>query len=154
MFVKIPLLLSIVLAAAPALADDEMLNPPGGPVYVEADVNVDVDVDAEPAGPPQAGPQRRGKGDLRRALIQRFDANGDGRLEPQERQRAMHALRKLQRRMAMRSHKLQRLIQRFDRNGDGNVGPGELPPRAQNKLRRLDRNGDGWIDRQDRQRRR
>jgi hypothetical protein len=145
MFVKIPLILSILLAAGPAVADDEVLNPPGGPVYVEADVDAEIE-----APVPQAGPRRRGgQRDLRRVLIERFDANRDGRLEPQERQRAMRALRKLQRRMAMRSHKLQRLIQRFDKNGDGNVGPGELPPRAQNKLRRLDRNGDGWIDRQD-----
>ena len=152
MFVKLPLLLSILLAAVPAAADDEVLNPPGGPVYVEADVEVEAD-----AAPPQDfGPRRQpeGKRDLRRVLIERFDANGDGRLEPRERQRAMRALRKLQQRMAMRTHKLRRLIQRFDQNGDGNLGPGELPPRAADKLRRFDRNGDGWIDRQDRQRRR
>lgn len=149
MFVKIPLILLsgslvILLAAVPAGADDEVLNPPGGPVYVEAEAEVDV----------QPGPRPHGRRDLRRVLIERFDANGDGRLEPRERQRAMRALRKLQHRMAMRTHKLRRLIERFDRDGDGNLGPGELPPRAAEKLRRFDRNGDGWIDRQDRPRRR
>ena len=88
---------------------------------------------------PQAGePQQRGhrRARLRAAVVARFDANGDGQLQPDERKRAKHAIRE---RMA------RRFIQRFDTNRDGNVGPGEMPPNAARKLRRLDANGDGWV---------
>jgi len=147
MFVRIPLLLSIVLAAAPALADPEVLNPPGGPVYAEAEADVAPNSapNGAPNGAPQGAPpgQRPGRGRMRQQIVERFDANGDGRLEPQERQRAKKAIRR------MRMARMNRVIQRFDRDGDGSVGPGELPPRAANKLRKLDHNGDGWIDRRD-----
>jgi len=75
----------------------------------------------------------------RAALIARFDANGDGRLQPQERRAAKQAMR------AKRAMRVQRFIERFDANGDGNIGPGELPPEKAQRLRKLDRDGDGWI---------
>jgi len=102
---------------------------------------------AEPA-PPRAK--------LHQLLLERFDRNHDGKLEPQERKRAIRALRRLTRRMAMQDRRGQRaggrqraLIRRFDTNHDGVVGPEEMPPGLARKLRPLDRNGDGWVDGRD-----
>jgi hypothetical protein len=83
---------------------------------------------------------QRGRNPERRAaLIARFDANGDGRLQPQEKRAAKQAIR------AKRAMRVQRFIARFDANGDGNLGPGELPPEKAHKLRKFDRDGDGWV---------
>jgi hypothetical protein len=102
---------------------------------------------AEPARP---------RGQLQEVLLERFDRNHDGRLEPQERRRAIRALRKLTRRMArqerraeMRDMRQRALVRRFDTNGDGVVGPEEMPPGLARRLRPLDRNGDGWLDERD-----
>jgi len=117
----------VALLALPSLAAADDLRPPGGPVYDEPP--------PQEAAPPRQ--QRgRGRGQLRAAVIARFDANGDGQLQPNERKRAKHALRE---------RRAQRFIQRFDTNRDGNVGPDEMPQGAAHKLRRLDRNGDGWV---------
>jgi EF hand len=99
---------------------------------------------------PGPGPHR---GELRQAVLDRFDRNHDGRLEPNERRHAVKALRKLARKLAREERnqrigqrRADRLIQKYDANGNGNVDPGELPPRVERRLRRLDRNGDGWVD--------
>ena len=119
----------VALLALPSLAAADDLCPPGGPVYDEP--------------PPQEGapPQQqrgcgRNRARVRAAVIARFDANGDGQLQPQERRRAKQAIR---------AKRVERFIQRFDTDHDGNVGPDEIPPGAAHKLRRLDRNGDGWV---------
>ena len=97
-------------------------------------------------------PRPRHRQQLRQLLLERFDRNGDGRLEPRERRHAIRALRKLERRLARadgqqaRGDRMQRLIRKYDLNGDGNVGPGEMPPALANRLRRLDRDGNGWVD--------
>jgi hypothetical protein len=104
---------------------------------------------------PRERPRHQQSPELRRMLLERFDANGDGRLEPRERRHAVRALRKLERKLArqdgqeMRARKLQRLIRKYDLNGDGNVGPGEMPPALAKRMRRMDRNGDGWVDQND-----
>lgn len=118
----------VALLALPSIAAAEGdLGPPGGPVF------------DEPL--PQHGDQQQHRGHgrqrLRRALIAKFDANGDGRLQPNERKRAKHVLR---------AKLMQRFIRRFDTNGDGNVGPDEMPRGAARKLRGLDRDHDGWIE--------
>jgi hypothetical protein len=102
------------------------------------------------AGPPPAAQPRA---PLRAALLERFDANHDGRLEPRERRHAIQTLRKLARNLARqqmrdarRAARLRGVIRRYDADGDGNVGPGEAPPAVQQRLRRLDRNRDGWVD--------
>jgi Ca2+-binding EF-hand superfamily protein len=113
---------------------------------------------AAEAPPPRERPRHQGNqgtGELRHMLLERFDANGDGRLEPRERRHAVRALRRLERKLArqdgqeVRARKLQKLIRKYDLDGDGNVGPGEMPPRMAKRLRRLDRNGDGWVDQND-----
>ncbi len=115
-----------LLALPTVAAAEDGLSPPGGPVY---------DTPLPDRG--DAAPQRgRGRGPLRRALIARFDANGDGRLQPEERRQAKRAVR---------AKLAQRFIRRFDTNHDGNVGPDEMPPGAAHKLRKLDRDRDGWV---------
>jgi hypothetical protein len=127
-----------------------------------------VHADPAPTGPAPAGPAHP-RGQLHQLLLERFDRNHDGRLDPQERHRAIRALRRLARRMAIQERRSERrnepgderraerrdarnraLIQRFDRNGDGVVTPDEMPPGMARRLRRLDRNGDGWLDDRDR----
>ena len=110
---------------------------------------------ADPA-PPAAD---RPRGQLHQLLLERFDRNHDGRLDPQERRHAIRALRRLARRLAMqerradggarREARMRELVQRFDRNGDGVVSPDEMPPGMARRLQRLDRNGDGWLDERD-----
>ncbi|HEU4728709.1 MAG TPA: hypothetical protein VFT22_12485 [Kofleriaceae bacterium] len=103
-----------------------------------------VDPPAAPAPP---------HGELRRLLLERFDRNHDGRLEPRERRRAIRALRRLAHRLALQERRLENrsgrqraLTERYDVNGDGVVGPEEMPPGLARRLRPLDRNQDGWLD--------
>lgn len=115
---------------------------------------------ADPADP--ANPARP-RGQFRQLLLERFDRNHDGRLEPQERRQAIRTLRRIARKMAMQERRAEgrqagrqggrdlreRALRRFDTNHDGVVGPDEMPPGMARKLRRLDRNGDGWLDDRD-----
>lgn len=105
--------------------------------------------DAAPSHPTGGRGQWRKKfqrSRLRQALVQQFDQNGDGRLQPTERKQAARALRKLAHRLQQQGRQgRERLIQRYDIDGDGNLGPGEIPPRVKNRLRKVDRNDDGWI---------
>ena len=134
---KLVILISTLLAL-PTLAAADVINPPSGPVYVGDE--------AAPQRPRKAQAQK-----LRRALLEQFDVNGDGRLGPRERMRAIRVLRKIERRLAgdapgARRGQMRKFIERHDRNGDGQVGPREMPRGAAGKLRRLDRDGDGWVD--------
>ena len=106
----------------------------------------------DPYGPPPAARVQH-RAELRQMILERFDRNHDGQLEPRERRQAVRALRKMARRLMrqqrgeQRNAKLrQRIIERYDLNGDGNVGPGEMPPNVARRLRHLDRNHDGWVD--------
>jgi hypothetical protein len=109
--------------------------------------------------PPQPMAQQmpRQRGAMREALLEQFDANHDGRLEPNERRHAARALRRIARRLARSERRaaraerraLRQTIRRYDLNGDGNVDPSEMPPAAAERLRPLDRNGDGWVDERD-----
>lgn len=97
------------------------------------------------------GPRKQA---LRAAVIQQFDRNGDGVLEPRERRQAAKALKRLAKRMqhggkraqqGKRQARKQAFIRRYDLNHDGNIGPGEMPPALANELRPLDRDGNGWL---------
>ncbi|HWU86483.1 MAG TPA: hypothetical protein VN253_04385 [Kofleriaceae bacterium] len=154
------LLLGTLLATTGTAAADDVLRPPGGAVYVSDAPPMQPGPGALPRGPMQRGPGalQRGPGamqrqQLRRALVETFDVNGDGRLGPRERIRAVRALRRIERRLATpgmapgaRGRAVRGAIRRYDLNGDGNVGPGEMPPAAARKLRRLDRDRDGWVE--------
>ena len=118
---------------------------------------------ADPANP------ARPRGQFRQLLLERFDRNHDGRLEPEERRQAIRTLRRIARNMAMqerraegrearqgarprgqrREERRERLLRRFDTNHDGVVGPDEMPPGMARRLQPLDRNGDGWLDERD-----
>jgi hypothetical protein len=146
-------------------AADEALRPPGGPVYVSADPSPPPPMrarrDLPPddlgrgalRGGPRGGVPRAERAEraqqLRRALLETFDVNGDGRLGPRERMRAARVLRRIERRLAAddpRGRAVRGAIRRYDLDGDGNVGPDEMPPAAARRLRRLDRDGDGWVE--------
>lgn len=99
----------------------------------------------------QANPDQQQKNRaLKQALMQQFDRDGDGRLGPEERRKAVRVLARIQRKLAGRDGqqrpKMRRFIQRFDTNGDGNVDRSEMPPGAARKLRRMDRDRDGWVE--------
>jgi hypothetical protein len=104
-----------------------------------------------PLPPHQLSPRQRPVREMRRLLIERFDRNQDGRLEPRERRQALRALRRLERKLARQDGRgaLRKLIRKYDLNGDGNVDPGEMPPEMARRLRHLDRDGNGWVDRND-----
>jgi hypothetical protein len=132
-------LVAVVFAGLLALPNiaraDDVLNPPGGPVYVEV---------RNDQAPP---PERRAKAHrLKEALMEQFDMNGDGKLEPRERMRAVRVLGRIQQRLAGKGQWRKKFIKRFDTNHDGNVDQGEMPPRAARKLRRMDRDHDGWVE--------
>lgn len=60
-------------------------------------------VGAAPApmpGPMPASRPGRARGEIRRVLLETFDANRNGRLDPDERRRAMRTLRRIERRLA------------------------------------------------------
>lgn len=135
------LVLVSVLGAAGVARADEVLQPPGGTVVV-----------SDPGMDPAVRQQRQHRGkQLRRAMVEAFDANGDGRLEPRERMRAVRVLRRMEQRLAgqgrgNRGAARRGFIRRFDTNGDGNVGPREMPPGQADRLRRFDRDRDGWVE--------
>lgn len=139
----VSLVIASLLAIPAAAGAEEVLNPPGGPVFVEAN---------NPPGAQPDAAQRAKNRQLKQALMQQFDKNGDGRLGPRERMRAVRVLARIQRKLAGREGAQQRpglkkkFIQRFDTNGDGNVDRSEMPPGAARKLRRLDHDRDGWIE--------
>jgi Ca2+-binding EF-hand superfamily protein len=111
------------------------------------------------AAPPM---QPAPRGELRQLLLQRFDRNHDGRLEPRERRQAARALHRLANRLVQmdaramrngmsapqtdaRERRQRKFIRRFDIDHDGNVGPNEMPPGLADQMRPLDRDGDGWL---------
>jgi hypothetical protein len=150
--------------ALPSIAKADTLNPPSGPV--------EDDADAEAAPMPVNNPgQLRGqmqgqmrrqrdparvakRQQLRQALLAEFDVNGDGRLGPRERVRAVKMLRRLEGKLAapmmqrgqMRAQRQRQFMNRYDVNRDGQVDRNEVPNGAMRRLRPYDRNGDGWVD--------
>ena len=132
---KLAVLAFVLGAASVAAADPVPAGPMPAPVYAP--------------GPPPARPN----GPLQQALLDRFDKNHDGRLEPNERRHAIKALRRLTRRMMRQERQAERqikrernVLRRYDTNHDGVVDPSEMPPGLANRMRHLDRNGDGWLD--------
>jgi hypothetical protein len=97
---------------------------------------------ALPAWAQPDGEGRRGDGPRARVL-ERFDANGDGRLDEGEREAARAAFRA-------------RVLERFDADGDGTLSPDERA-KAREAVREraceaFDRDGDGRLDRRERMR--
>lgn len=102
----------------------------------------------------------RPRGQFRQLVLERFDRNHDGRLEPQERRRAIRALKRLTVRMAMQERRAEirdarwsrdpherrdRALRRFDTNHDGVIDPQERRDARDRALRRFDTNRDGVV---------
>ena len=72
-------------------------------------------------------------------LLEKFDANGDGKLDSQEREAARKA----------------KILRKFDANGDGELGPEEKKAAKAAKrahiLKNYDANGDGKLDSKERE---
>jgi EF hand domain-containing protein len=125
---------------------------------------------ADPAGPAPrspyanpAGPPGQPRGELRQALLERFDRNHDGVLDAKERHRAIRALRRIARRMALQEHREHGEVrgraevrEPADVRDRGDVRErGERPDpsgqrarqqqRIQRLIQRFDRNGDGVV---------
>ncbi len=142
---KLAIVLGLLIGvAAPSIANADILEPPSGPVDT-----------ARSGGPRtrQRDPQQMAKRQrLRQALLDQFDANGDGKLGPRERVRAARVLRRIEQRLTTperqgaRAGQYRRFMRRHDVNGDGQVGPREVPQGAADRLRRFDRNRDGWVE--------
>lgn len=142
----------------PLTAAADVLNPPGGPVDTDDAAPVYVNTDGQR---PRAGGQMRPRDPrvqanrqrIRASLLAEFDVNGDGKLGPRERMRAVRVLRMMERKLAaplargQRDRQYRRFMNRYDVNRDGQVGPREVPRGAADKLRRFDRNRDGWVER-------
>ena len=165
---KLALVLAVFLGLVPSVAAADVINPPGGPVEVDDAVNADTDAapmlaNNGPRGQRQRGQRQRdprvaaNRQRLRASLLAEFDVNGDGKLGPRERVRAVRMLRKIERKLAsgapkgaaggQRDRQWNRFMNRYDRNRDGQVGPREVPRGAADRLRRFDNNGDGWVER-------
>ncbi len=93
-----------------------------------------------------------------RSLIQRFDTDGDGRLNTVELQVVRSALANLPPaavapdtpRPAPGSWDPDAILRAYDRNGDGRLDAAERRAAKLQLLRRYDRNGDGRLDRNER----
>ena len=85
------------------------------------------------------------RAERKQRLIERFDADGDGRLTGAEKKRAKKA-KKLRKRRLRAARRFDRIVARLDANGDGLVGPDEAGDRFE-RLQRFDTNGDGWVTR-------
>ena len=85
------------LLSAGIASADEYYGPPAGVLV--------------PAAPmPMPAP----RANLRAAILERFDRNGDGRLEPNERRHAIRALRRMTKRMAREERRAEHRRMRRD----------------------------------------
>jgi hypothetical protein len=164
-FAGLAALTFVAMLSTPTLARADVLNPPGGPVVVDDDTEAARTPVNDPGDRGQQQNRRQQRGDqpdraeqrarrqaMRAAIVRQFDVNGDGKLGPRERRRAVRILRRIEAKLAAGgdqrggNNRMRRFIKRYDVNGDGNVGPREMPPGAADRLRRFDRNGDGWVE--------
>ena len=150
---KLAIVLGLLIGvAAPSIANADILSPPSGPVD-ESEVDIMPARNGGGARMRQRDPQQMVKRQrLRQALLEQFDANGDGKLGPRERLRAARMLRRIEQRLTApmrqgaRANQYRRFMKRYDVNGDGQVGPREVPQGAADRLRRFDSNRDGWVE--------
>lgn len=94
---------------------------------------------------------------MEQRMIEKYDADGDGRLTGAEKKQAKKAKKAAMRKMrkarrlakaARREARFDKVIEKLDQNGDGLVGPEEAGDRFE-RLQRFDANGDGWVTREE-----
>jgi hypothetical protein len=100
-----------------------------------------------PQPAPSADVGNPGGGGFRQRMLEKYDTNGDGKLEPNERA-AMRADLK-----AKREARREKMLAKWDLNGDGKLEPNERAAmrqaRAEKAFKRLDTNGDGQLSLQE-----
>jgi hypothetical protein len=114
------LLVASMLAGFAGLAGtahaDTYYGPPGGAPDMTAPPPVQQDYQpvAQHRRQGNQGPNQgpRGQGEMKRALVERFDRNHDGRLEPRERAQAARALRRMANRMDRQAARAQMRAER------------------------------------------
>lgn len=117
------------------------------------------------AGADPVRPVDRPRGELRQLLLDRFDKNHDGQLDPKERRHAIRALRRIAHRMAVQERREARRAEREPgrdayraeqepgrdayREADREARRADREARRQARMRalvqRYDRNGDGVV---------
>ena len=106
------------------------------------------------AGADPVRPVDRPRGELRQLLLERFDKNHDGQLDPKERRHAIRALRRIAHRMAVQERREARRAERepvrdANREADREARRADREARRQARMRalvqRYDRNGDGVV---------
>ena len=93
----------------------------------------------QPAAQAQAKPQAQRPNF--QELIKRFDRDGDGRLNEQERRLAQEEMRKRSPQANANRPSREEIIKRFDKNGDGRLDAGELATLRREMPRPTDRPG-------------
>ena len=90
-----------------------------------------------------AGVAGGGGGGMRAAILQKYDTNGDGKLDAQERATMRADFQ------AKRAARRAKMLAKWDVNHDGKLEPNERvamrEARAENMFKRLDTNGDGEL---------
>jgi Ca2+-binding EF-hand superfamily protein len=76
------------------------------------------------------------KAEMREHMLERFDANQDGKLTGKERKKAKHARKRLRH--------FRKMIARLDKDGDGKLSEAEVGNRFA-RLQRFDTDHDGWL---------
>lgn len=90
------------------------------------------------------------------ALLRRYDQNGDGKIDDDEKAAARADMRRGGYDSTVRDEKPKKLLKRFDKNGNGVLDPAERAAAAQARTdfqakrrefeKRFDKNGDGVLD--------
>ena len=107
-------------------------------------------------GPPRKGPHApKGKmkptPEMRQKMIERFDKDGDGKLNQEERKAARKARQAMKKKMEAFRKKM---LKRFDKDGDGKLSPEERKTAHETMrkelLEKYDANGDGKLSKEER----
>ncbi|MCF6311006.1 MAG: hypothetical protein L3J39_01000 [Verrucomicrobiales bacterium] len=83
--------------------------------------------------------ERPSREEMHKKMLEKFDADGDGKLNEAERKKAHEAMKK-------------RGAERFakaDKNGDGKLSQDEVPEKAWKRMSKADKDGDGAVSKEE-----